>query len=151
MEKRRRTDEENGFCHDESMPPHEDIGPLFEACVKMEFPDIPFMEAVPDDEPNRDNTMSQADFSESINQLLAQSNMHQSTPLLSPTKKGRGRKRKTVTTELSLQDAADNIDGGNPTEIVIAEDVSFIETKEYVTNFSAFIFYVLFLPCLIPL
>ncbi|XP_034239860.1 general transcription factor 3C polypeptide 1 [Thrips palmi] len=130
LEKRRRIEEANGFCHDESMPSHEEIAPLLVECVKMEFPDIPFMEAVPDDEENGENAMIQADFSESINQLLAQSNMHQSTPLLSPTKKGRGRKRKTVTTELSLQDAADEMDIGNPTEIVIAEDVSFIETKD---------------------
>lgn len=133
VEKKRRIEEANGFAHEEAMPAQEEMAPLFVECVKMELPDMPFMEAVPDDESNGDDTMSQAqaDFNESISQLLAQSNLHHSTPLVSTVKKGRGRKRKTITTELSLQESAvDDIDSGNPTEIIIAEDVSFIETKD---------------------
>lgn len=131
------------------MPSQEEMAPLFVECVKMEFPDMPFMEAVPDDEQNgdgsmlqADNAMLQADF-ESINEFLAQTSMHQSTPILSSTKKGRGRKRKTVTTELSLQDLSADMDAGNPTEITIAEDVSFIETKEYVISLT-FVFFRIF-------
>lgn len=135
-EKRRRIEEENGFDLDATLLSREEMAPLFLECVKLERPDLPFMEAVGDDDTDANGldafraTEYPGTSSDLFNEL-----QHHSTPLMS-LKKPRSRKRKTVTTEVSLQDPENDFDTGNPTEIVIAEDVSFIDTKDGTSSFT---------------
>lgn len=133
--KRRR--EENGLPSQVIVPRHEEQAPLFVECMKQELPDVPFMECVPDiEEGQREDGMLRQteEYSENDNEQSSQRQSQHSEPSVALAQKNKvakaSRKRKTITTEVCLQDPEDDADTGNPTEIVIAEDVSFIETKE---------------------
>lgn len=131
VEKRTKFEEGNGLPHVDSILSQEEI-PLFVECVKQEAPDFPFMESFDDEhDQNGECNLSQQDFDATSELLSSNLELSMSTtePVTLKTPKS-SRKRKTVTTELCLQDPSIDLDCGNPTKIVIDEDVSYIETKD---------------------
>ncbi|KAK3919691.1 General transcription factor 3C polypeptide 1 [Frankliniella fusca] len=126
---------ENGFPHDNSsILSGEELAPLFVECIKQEQPDFPFMESLDEHHgQSGECSMSQQNF-DATNELLA-NNLELSMSATEPPQQNikapkSSRKRKAVASELRLQDLSDNLNFGTPTEIVVDEDASFIETKD---------------------
>lgn len=136
LQKRARLDTVDDFSQHESLLSQEELAPLLNNCVKLEPIDLPFMEVAQNfTEANGLSSFPGQEYSESAEEILdhSTSGVQQSTLSVSCKTKAKSvnsLKRKTVTTEVSLQDPTDDVNFGNPTEIFIAEDVSFIETKE---------------------
>lgn len=135
-QKRGRLNADDDFSQHESLLSQEELAPLLNNCVKLEPIDLPFMEVAQNfTEANGLSSFTGQEYSESAEEILDHSTSGVQQSTLSVLCKTKSKslntlKRKTITTEVSLQDPVDDVNFGNPTEIFIAEDVSFIETKE---------------------